>query len=82
MECAIIGVDPDYTNTGLPCLIIDKIVKNFKKYHIEKVRFDPILTTNNQMQGLRSRTKTSIKQLRQTYVLSIEECLNVVRKVS
>lgn len=73
IELALIGVDPEYTNSGLHALVVDRFVKNFKKYKIKNVWMDPVLTTNLKMHNTWSGTEKTIRQKRQTWRLPISE---------
>lgn len=73
IELALIGVDPAYTNYGVHALVVEKFLKNFKKYKIKKVWMDPVLTTNLKMQNSWSKFDKKIRQKRQTWRIPFSE---------
>ena len=80
IELALIAVDPEYMNNGLPSLLIDKFVRSFRKNKVRDVWMDPVLTTNLKMQNLWKRTDKDIRQMRQTYVLNIDKFLDGIKE--
>lgn len=68
---ALIGVNPDYTNTGVQVLHTTSFLKAYKDYHIEDVFVDPILTTNLGALDTWKGMEKSIRAKRQTFKKSI-----------
>ena len=48
----LIGVHPDYINTGAISLVFYEIWKNFKKINVKMIRANPVLDDNERMIGL------------------------------
>ena len=67
IEFALIGVDPDYRNTGVHALIATRFIKNVKEDKIKDVFLDPTLTTNLKMLNTWQFMGKTLRCKRQTY---------------
>lgn len=70
IELALIGVDPMYRNYGIHAMVVDRFIKNFKKYKIKNIWMDPVLTTNSKMLQTWKGMEKTIRQKRQTFVMN------------
>ena len=72
IEFALIGVDPDYRNSGVHALIADAFIRHAKEDKLEDAFLDPTLTTNlkmlNTWQGMGKKERCR----RQTYRMNID----------
>lgn len=76
IELALIGVDPACAYSGVHALVIDRFVRNLKKYKIKNVWMDPVLTTNYKMHNTWNGMEKTIRQKRQTWRLPISDIDN------
>ena len=72
IEFALIGVDPEYRNSGVHALIIDRFIKNAKEDKMEDLFLDPTLTTNAKMLNTWQGMGLKLRCKRQTYRKPIE----------
>ena len=71
LELALLGVDPDYRNSGAHALIFTKFYENYHKEGIQDVVIDPILTTNLPMLNSLQWTNIKLRAKRQTFKKNI-----------
>ena len=71
LELTLVGVHPDYRNSGAFALIFNRFYQNCEKYHIEDLIADPILVTNVNMMNVWSHMKKEVRCKRQTFKKSI-----------
>ena len=71
LELALVGVDPDYRNSGAHILVFTKFFENYLKEGIEDVMVDPILTTNLAMINSLQWVDKSLRAKRQTFKKNI-----------
>ena len=67
IELALLGVDPDYRNTGVHALVIDAFGRNYSQDKIQDIFMDPILTTNLKMMDSWKYMGKSLRCKRQTF---------------
>ena len=67
VELALIGVDPDYRNSGVHALIATKFIKNAKEDKLDDIFLDPTLTTNLKMLNTWQFMGKTLRCKRQTY---------------
>jgi len=68
LEMALIGVRPEYKNSGMNAVIIDKVLRNIIAEKIELLESNPMLETNNNINNQWNRLfDTEITKRRQTY---------------
>ncbi len=72
VEMALIGVDPEYRNSGVHALIVTKFAKNMVEDNIEDSFFDPTLTTNLKMLNTWQGMDLTLRCRRQTYRARID----------
>ena len=72
LELALLGVDPDYRNSGAHALIFSSFFEACKKEKIEDVVVDPILTTNVNMNNSWQWMNKSVRAKRQTFRKKID----------
>ncbi len=71
LECAIVGVRPDYQKIGVCLLLIDKILKNIIEDGIKDVESNPMLTTNTAIRAQFSHFEYDEIKRRQTFVKNL-----------
>ena len=71
IELALLGVDPDYRNSGVHALVIDAFGRNYNQEKIEDIFMDPILTTNLRMMETWKGMGKSLRAKRQTFKKAI-----------
>ena len=67
LELALLGVDPDYRNSGAHALIFTSFYENCEKYKIQDIVVDPILTTNVNMNNSWQWMNKELRAKRQTF---------------
>ena len=67
LELALLGVDPEYRNSGAHALIFDSFYENCEKYKIQDIVVDPILTTNVNMNNSWQWMNKELRAKRQTF---------------
>lgn len=67
LELTLMGVHPDYRNSGAQALTMAAITKNINEFHIVDTFADPILTTNEDMLSMWKGMSTSLRCKRQTF---------------
>ena len=67
LELALLGVDPDYRNSGAHALIFKPFSENCQKEKIQDVVMDPILTTNTKMNNTWQSMDKELRAKRQTF---------------
>ena len=67
VELALIGVDPEYRNTGVHALVATKFIQNAKKDKLDDIFLDPTLTTNLKMLNTWQGMAKTLRCKRQTY---------------
>jgi len=67
VELALIGVDPEYRNTGVHSIVATKFIRNAKKDKLDDIFLDPTLTTNLKMLNTWQGMGKSLRCKRQTY---------------
>ena len=67
VELALIGVDPEYRNSGVHALIADKFIKNAVNDKLDDIFLDPTLTTNAKMLNTWQGMAKILRCKRQTY---------------
>lgn len=72
VELALIGVDPEYRNSGVHALGITRFALNAQKDQLDDMFFDPTLTTNVKMLNSFSATKRTLRCKRQTFRKNID----------
>ena len=72
VEMALIGVDPEYRNSGVHAFIVTKFAKNMIEDNLEDSFFDPTLTTNLKMLNTWQGMDLSLRCKRQTYRARID----------
>ena len=72
IELALLGVDPDYRNSGVHALVIDAFGRNYNQEKIEDIFMDPILTTNLRMMETWKGMGKSLRAKRQTFKKAIQ----------
>ena len=72
IEMALIGVDPEYRNSGVHALVVTKMAKNMVEDNIEDTFFDPTLTTNLKMLNTWQGMSLTVRCRRQTYRKNID----------
>ena len=72
LELALLGVDPDYRNSGAHALMFATFSTNCEKEKIEDVVVDPILTTNTAMNNSVQWMDKQLRAKRQTFKKDIE----------
>lgn len=73
IELVLIGVDPEYRNTGVHAMGVSRFAKHFKEDAIKDVFFDPTLTTNAKMLNSFAGFDRSLRCARQTFRKGINE---------
>ncbi len=71
LECALIGIRPDYQKFGLPMMIINRIYDNVLEAGIQEVETNPMLTTNSDIRAQFSHFNYEEIKKRCTYVKKI-----------
>ena len=72
LELALLGVDPDYRNSGAHALMFATFSTNCAKEKIQDVVVDPILTTNTAMNNSVQWMDKQLRAKRQTFKKDIE----------
>ena len=72
LEFALLGVDPDYRNSGAHALMFATFSANCEKEKIQDVVVDPILTTNTAMNNSVQWMDKQLRAKRQTFKKEIE----------
>ena len=72
LELTLVGVHPDYRNSGAFALMFDTFYKNCREAHIEDLIADPILTTNMNMMNVWSHMNKEVRCKRQTFRKNID----------
>ena len=72
VEMALIGVDPDFRNSGAHALMFATFSTNCEKEKIQDVVVDPILTTNTAMNNSVQWMDKQLRAKRQTFKKVIE----------
>ena len=67
LELALLGVDPEYRNSGAHALIFDSFYENCREGKIEDIVVDPILTTNVNMNNSWQWMNKELRAKRQTF---------------
>lgn len=67
LELALLGVDPEYRNSGAHALIFGSFFDNCKKEKIQDIVVDPILTTNVSMNNSWQWMDKTLRAKRQTF---------------
>lgn len=67
LELALLGVDPEYRNSGVHALVFNDFGQNYYSNNIEDVFMDPILTTNLKMMNTWKGMDKTLRAKRQTY---------------
>lgn len=67
IELALIGVLPEYRNSGVHSIVVNKFIKNTRDNRIQDMFFDPTLTTNAKMLNSFLGMDLSLRCMRQTY---------------
>jgi N-acetylglutamate synthase-like GNAT family acetyltransferase len=67
LELTLVGVDPDYRNSGAFALMFNTFYQNCEKAHITDLVADPILTTNISMMNVWSHMNKEVRCKRQTF---------------
>lgn len=67
LELTLMGVHPDYRNSGAQSLAMKSFEENYQKFHIEDAFSDPILTTNSDMLSTWKGMKITTRAKRQTF---------------
>ena len=67
IEWVLIGVDPEYRNSGVHALCITRMKKYYDLDKLEDSFLDPTLTTNAKMLNTWQGTKITLRAKRQTY---------------
>lgn len=71
LELTLIGVTPEYRNTGVTAMIMERMWKNIKKNGITEVVGNPMLTTNVRVLAQWKSVPHEIIKRRQTYITEI-----------
>ena len=71
LECALIGVRPDYQKLGVSIMIIDRIFDNVLESGIKEIETNPMLTTNSDIRAQFSHFDYSEIKKRCTYIKSL-----------
>ena len=72
IEFALIGVDPEYRNSGVHALVADRFIRNAREDKLDDVFLDPTLTTNLKMLNTWQGMARTLRCKRQTYRRAIE----------
>ena len=72
VELALIGVDPEYRNSGVHALVAARFIKHAKEDKLEDIFLDPTLTTNLKMLNTWQGMAKKLRCTRQTYRKVIE----------
>ena len=72
VELALIGVDPEYRNSGVHALVADRFIKHAKEDKLDDIFLDPTLTTNLKMLNTWQGMAKTLRCKRQTYRKNIE----------
>ena len=72
IELALMGADPEYQNYALFAIVMESLSENLKKYKIQDVYMNPILTTNFKMNATANYFNKSLRAKRQTYKKKID----------
>lgn len=72
IEFALIGVDPEYRNSGVHAIIATRFIKHAKEDNMEDLFLDPTLTTNLKMLNTWQGMNLKLRCKRQTYRKPIE----------
>ena len=72
VELALIGVDPEYRNSGVHALVADRFIRNAKKDKLDDIFLDPTLTTNAKMLNTWQGMAKVLRCTRQTYRKKID----------
>ena len=72
LELTLVGVHPDYRNSGAFALMFDTFYKNCREAHIEDLIANPILTTNMNMMNVWSHMNKEVRCKRQTFRKNID----------
>ena len=67
VEMALIGVDPDFRNSGAHALVADRFIRHDKEDKLEDAFLDPTLTTNLKMLNTWQGMALKLRCKRQTY---------------
>lgn len=67
LEFALIGVDPEYRNSGIHALVVTRLADSIIRNGIEDAVFDPTLTTNFKMLNTWQGMGLTLRCKRQTY---------------
>ncbi len=68
LECALIGVRPDYQKRGISIIMIDKILNNIIKNKIKSVESNPMLLTNSSIRAQFSHFPHDEIKKRQSFI--------------
>ena len=71
IELALIGVHPDYQNSGVHVLAIEDFGRHYKEEGIKDSFMDPILTTNLPMMSSWKGMNKTLRAKRQTYKMHL-----------
>ncbi len=67
IELALIGVDPEYRNSGVHALVADRFIRHAKEDKLDDIFLDPTLTTNLKMLNTWQGMGKKLRCTRQTY---------------
>ncbi len=67
VEMALIGVDPEYRNSGVHAMVADRFIRYAKQDKLDDVFLDPTLTTNLKMLNTWQGMAKELRCTRQTY---------------
>lgn len=72
IEFALIGVDPEYRNSGVHAIVATRFINHAKVDKLDDLFLDPTLTTNHKMLNTWQGMKLVLRAKRQTYRKPIE----------
>ena len=67
VELALIGVDPEYRNSGVHAIVATRFIKHAKEDKLDDIFLDPTLTTNLKMLNTWQGMGKQLRCTRQTY---------------
>ena len=67
VELALIGVDPEYRNSGVHAIVATRFIKHAKEDKLDDIFLDPTLTTNLKMLNTWQGMGKTLRCKRQTY---------------
>ena len=72
IELVLIGVDPEYRNTGVHAICLNRFAKHYIEDKLDDMFFDPTLITNAKMLNSFSGVNRTLRCTRQTYRQKID----------